>query len=199
MKKPTIIATKIIALVMSLSGMATQSFAQNESVHMYHEMQHGFVLAADDQFASHLVANGHHSRQTEIMGQLIIDDQQEMEFYQRRKALSGRDAYFLLQAQNLDLPTLSEGQILTGHIVESKMGFYEPKNKIVRSATFRVQKVLLNISNPFFTEEMQLNSTCQSKKLLRQDGSFLSDLLNPINSEKKHCCDTGEKPCWWKC
>lgn len=57
------------------------------------------------------------------------------------------------QAPKLDLPTLSPGQVLTGHIVESKVGEYDPKNKIVRSAVFQVDKVLLNIPNPFFIEE----------------------------------------------
>lgn len=199
MKNANTMTIKIVSLLIGLSGMATQSFAHNGSTHEYHEMQHGFVLAADDLFASHLVATGHHSRQAEILGQLIINDQQEMEFYQERKIQSAGRAYFLFQAQNLDLPTLSAGQVLTGHIVESKIGQYEPKNKIVRAAMFRVQKVLLNIPNPFFSEEAGLKSSCQSKQLLRQNDAFISDILIPSKSEKKHCCDTGEKPCWWKC
>lgn len=199
MKNTNTITIKIVSLLISLTGIATQSFAQNNSVHQYHEMQHGFVLAAGDQFASHLVATGHHSRQTEIVGQLIINDQREMEFYQERKIQSAGSAYFLFQAQNLDLPTLSAGQVLTGHIVESKIGQYEPKNKVVRAAMFRVQKVLLNIPNPFFVEETGFRSSCQSIQLLLQDGGFIHDLLSPSKSEKKHCCDTGEKPCWWKC
>ena len=173
MKKRTVTVMKILVLLLGLSGIAVQSYA--------HEMQHGFVLAADDKFASHLVATGHHSRQAEITGELIIDDQQEVETYQTRKLQSAGSSYFLFQAQSLDLPTLSAGQLLIGHIVESRIGDYEPRNKIVKSATFRVQNVLLNISNPFFIEETQKSSP------------------NHIMGEKKHCCDTGAKPCNWKC
>lgn len=61
--------------------------------------------------------------------------------------------YFLFQAQNLNLPTLESGQILTGHIVEAQVGKYEPKNVIVRQAKFKIEKILLNIENPFFGEE----------------------------------------------
>ena len=163
---------------------------------MPHEMQHGFVLAADDKFASHLVANGHHSRQAEITGELFIEDPQELEFYQERKLQSAGGSYFLFQAQTLDLPTLSDGQVLTGHIVESKMGDYEPKNKIVRFATFRVHKVLLNIPNPFFIGEEQHTSSVRSPQKNR---SYSNELLNSIKSKKKHCCETGAKPCMWKC
>jgi hypothetical protein len=85
------------------------------------------------------------------------------------------------------------------HIVESKMGDYEPKNKIVRSAVFQVQKVLLNIPNPFFTEEVQYGLSSQLERSLRQDINSSNDLLNSMKSEKKHCCDTGAKPCNWKC
>ena len=141
---------KNIALLIGFLGVVSQSYAQHPGHSMPHEMQHGFVLAADDKFASHLVATGHHSRQAEFTGLLLIDDQQEMEFYQERKLQSAGGSYFLFQAQNLDLPALSDGQVLTGHIVESKIGDYEPKNKIVRSATFKVERVLLNIPNPFF-------------------------------------------------
>lgn len=118
------------------------------------------------------------SRQAEITGRLRIDDPQEMEFYQERKSQNAGGSYFLFQAQSLDLPTLSDGQVLTGHIVESKIGGYEPKNKIVGSASFKVKKVLLNIPNPFFTEEEQRSSS---------------------RPKKAHCCDTGAKPCNWKC
>lgn len=184
MRNSTVVTMKIIALLIGLNGIAVQSFAQHGNHSMPHEMQHGFVLAADDKFASHLVATKHHSRQAEITGQLLIDDQQEMDFYQERKLQSAGSSYFLFQAQSLDLPTLSDGQVLTGHIVESKIGGYEPKNKMVRSAIFKVEKVLLNIPNPFFTEEAQNNSSAQPQRLLR---------------EKAHCCDTGSKPCNWKC
>lgn len=190
---------KIIAFLIGLFGILSQSHAQHVGHSMPHEMQHGFVLAADDKFASHLVANGHHSRQTEITGQLSIDDQQEMEFYQERKLQSSAKSYFLFQAQNLDLPTLSDGQLLTGHIVESKIGDYEPKNKIVRSATFKVEKVLLNIPNPFFIEEAQSSSFRQLQRSSKQDNSYLDGFLNSSEPKKAHCCDTGAKPCNWKC
>lgn len=117
---------------------------------MPHEMQHGFVLAEDGKFASHLVATGHHSRQTEILGQLVIDDPRERSIYEDRRSASSGGSYFLFQAQSLDLPSLKSGQILTGHIIESKLGNYEPKNVIVKSAFYKVEKVLLNIENPFF-------------------------------------------------
>jgi hypothetical protein len=152
MKKSTIAIMNIMALVVWYVGTATQSFAQDGTDHIHHEMQHGFILGSDDQFASHLVATKHHSRQTEIVGQLIIADQQEMAFYQERKTRSDGSSYFLFQAQSLNLPKLTEGQLLIGHIIESKIGDYDPKNKIVKSATFRVDKVLLNIPNPFFME-----------------------------------------------
>lgn len=190
---------KIVTLVIALIGIVAQSSAQYAGHSMTHEMQHGFVLAADGNFASHLVANGHHSRQTEITGQLLIDDPQEMEIYQERKLKSAGSSYFLFQAQNLDLPTLSTGQVSTGYIVESKIGDYEPKKKIVRSATFQVQKVLLNIPNPFFTGEMQNSSSSQSVRSLRQEKNYSNAFLNYIKREKKHCCDTGAKPCNWKC
>lgn len=199
MRKSTVAIMKIIALLIGLTGVTVQSFAQHGNHSMPHEMQHGFVLAADDKFASHLVATGHHSRQAEITGQLLIDDQQEMEFYQERKIQSAGSSYFIFQAQNLDLPTLSDGKVLTGHIVESKIGGYEPKNKIVRSATFKVEKVLLNIPNPFFIEEAQSSSSSQPQRSLRQDSSYLDGLLNSTKAEKQHCCDTGAKPCNWKC
>jgi hypothetical protein len=100
----------------------------------------------------HLVANGHHSRQVEITGKLFINDQQELKIYKERKKLSEGQTYFLFQAQNLDLPSIKNGQILNGHIVESKMGEYESKNIIVKNATFKIDKILLNIVNPFFLE-----------------------------------------------
>lgn len=199
MRKSPVEIMRIIALFISLNGVAVQSFAQNGNHSMPHEMQHGFVLAADDKFASHLVATGHHSRQAEITGQLSIDDQQEMEFYQERKLQSAGSSYFLFQAQNLDLPTLLDGQILTGHIVESKIGGYEPKNKIVRLATFKVEKILLNIPNPFFIAEPQISSSTLPQRSLKQDNSNLDSLLKSIKTEKQHCCDTGTKPCNWKC
>jgi hypothetical protein len=145
---------KIIAFLISLIGIAAQSDAQQVADPMPHEMQHGFVLAADDTFASHLVATGHHSRQVDIMGQLSIEDQQELATYEERKSLNADGgSYFLFQAQSLDLPSLKAGQILTGHIIESNVGNYEPTNVIVTKATFRIERVLLNMENPFFKDE----------------------------------------------
>ncbi len=152
MNTSTVISRKLLAVIMGISGIVAQTSAQTRGHSMPHQMQHGFVLAADDKFASHLVAPGHHSWQVEITGQLSIQDQQEFKIYQLRKSQSAGSSYFLFQAQHLDLTSLSAGQLLTGHIVESKLGGYEPKNKIVSSATFKVQKVLLKIPNPFFVE-----------------------------------------------
>jgi len=144
-------AMKTIALLIAFIGMASESRAQHQNYSMPHEMQHGFILAVDDSFASHLVATGHHSRQTYITGHLTIEDPKEYEIYNERKFMnSDSSSYFLFQAQALDLPSLQAGQILNGHIVESKVGKYEPKNVIVKRATFQVDKVLLNIENPFF-------------------------------------------------
>lgn len=151
MQKLNVITGKIV-LLMVLMGIVSYSHAQHAGHTMPHEMQHGFVLAMDDQFASHLVASGHHSRQADITGQLTIDDQQEVAIYHERKILSAGGSYFLFQAQNLDLPSLKDGQILKGHIVESKLGDYEPKNIIVKNASFKVKRVLLNLPNPFFVE-----------------------------------------------
>ncbi len=153
MKKRTVIKKEILAVVFALIGLGSQAQAQHAEHSMSHGMQHGFVLATDDQFASHLVANGHHSRQAEVTGKLSIDDQEELAIYQERKKLSAGTTYFLFQAQSLDLPSLIDGQVLTGHIVESKIGDYEPKNIIVKKATYTIKKVLLNIPNPFFGEE----------------------------------------------
>ncbi len=73
--------------------------------------------------------------------------------YKERKLMSAGASYFLFQAQGLDLPSLKTGQVLTGHIVESIVGNYEPKNIIVKKASYKVEKVLLNIENPFFREQ----------------------------------------------
>lgn len=132
-------------------------------------------------------------------GQLVISDYDERELYLSRRALSAGRSYFLFQAQRLDLPTLSAGQVLAGHIVESRIGQYEPHRRIVTAATFRVEKVLLNIPNPFFANETVSSAVRTSSEPLRQGGDPLSDLLRPREVDKKHCCDTGKKPCWWKC
>ena len=70
---------KFIILFFTLMGFLNQSDACDAHERTYHEMQHGFVLAVDDKFASHLVANGHHSRQAEITGTLTIENAEENE------------------------------------------------------------------------------------------------------------------------
>ncbi len=115
------------------------------------QMQHGFILSNNDSLGSHLVANGHHSRQVEIIGKLTIQDSRELSFYRSRKSKNmNNQSYFIFQSQQLDLPNLKAGMVLTGHIVESRMGYYDPQNRIVKSATFHVQRALLNVPNPFF-------------------------------------------------
>lgn len=159
---------KIASLVcLVLIGIVESSQAcpdhQSQETHMPHEMQHGFILSQGDQsgsdsgrefgsdFGSHLVATGHHSRQAEVMGHLVIDDPSEKEIYEKRKSLNTNgQVYFLLQAQNLDLPSLKVGQELTGPIVESTVGDYSPKNIIVKAARFKIDRIILNIENPFF-------------------------------------------------
>jgi hypothetical protein len=146
---------KLLTVLFFLAGWGAPSGAESSAHHQpQHEMQHGFVLSADDRFASHLVATGHHSRQTEITGHLVIEDPLENEIYLKRKAknIDGR-VYFLLQAQGLDLPSLKPGQVLRGHIVESEVGKYEHKNVILKDAKFVVEKILLNMENPFFGNE----------------------------------------------
>lgn len=139
---------KNLTIVLAFFGFINLANTQGHS--MPHEMQHGFILSNSDTLGSHLVANGHHSRQVEIIGQLNIPDAGELALYNQRKEASANQSYFLFQAQKLDLPSLTSGQVLTGHIIESKVGNYEPKNIIVKSASFKVEKVLLNILNPFF-------------------------------------------------
>ena len=143
----------LLAIYTATIIIGFEALAQSHTHSMPHEMQHGFVLAADDAFASHLVASGHHCWQAEVVGRLEIEDPQEREIYERQKMLSKGRTYFLLQAQKLDLPSIGQGQILRGHIVESQVGMYEPKNVTVRNAVFRIERVLLNLPNPFFSED----------------------------------------------
>jgi hypothetical protein len=133
-------------------GLVSSCSLVRAEAHEHHPMQHGFVLGSDDSFASHLVATGHHSRQVEVLGKLKIEDSEELALYLERKSVNKDKAYFLLQAQNLDLPSLKADQVLSGHIVESRIGSYEPKKIIVRNASFTVERVLLNLPNPFFGE-----------------------------------------------
>jgi hypothetical protein len=139
----------------SVALMVFLSLSANASEHQgHHEMQHGFILSNGDHLGSHLVATGHHSRQAEIQGVLLIPDAQEALIYKQRKQLnSDGKVYFLFQAQSLNLPTLQDGQIISGHIVESTVGKYEPKNIIIKQAQFKIERVLLNLENPFFSEE----------------------------------------------
>jgi hypothetical protein len=133
----------LMKVLVLLLGVQINAFAM--------QMQHGFILSNNDSLGSHLVANGHHSRQVEIIGKLTIQDSNELSYYRSRKSKNtNNQSYFLFQSQQLDLPNLKVGMVLTGHIVESRTGNYEPQNKIVKSATFHVQKVLLNLPNPFF-------------------------------------------------
>lgn len=142
-------------LAITLLLLSSLTFAQHDHGNIpMHQMQHGFILSNKDSLGSHLVASGHHSRQVEIEVLLEIDDAAEKHIYQERKdANKENQSYFLFQAQQLDLPSLKEGQILNGPIVESKMGSYEPKNIIVKNARLTIKKVLLNIENPFFKDE----------------------------------------------
>lgn len=183
--------TKRILLLIAIT-LAHLKLAQS------HEMQHGFVLSADDKFASHLVASGHHSRQTEILGTLSIPSPEEQAFYQERKMISEtHGSYFVFQAQNLDLPSLEDGTLLHGHIIESKKGKYEPQNIIVKAASFYVNKVLLNIENPFFASDkgriFSLSSFPPSRPRLLPSFNSVHDEKNP------HCCETQTRPCNWKC
>lgn len=117
-----------------------------------HEMQHGFILSEDNKYFSHLVANGHHSHQLSFNGELSIPDEDELENFKKLSELNSqtKQSYFLFQAQKLNLPETHDGQILEGHIVQSAVGDYEPKNIIVKKALIRVHKVHINVVNPFF-------------------------------------------------
>lgn len=145
---------KYCLLPLLIIATLSQAKGNHSDDSRYHEMQHGFILSNDDTLGSHLVASGHHSRQTEIVGELHISDANEEAHYRQRKEESTiNQSYFLFQAQNLDLPTLKDGEVLRGHIIESKVGMYQPKNIVVNDAVFVVKKVMLNIVNPFFQGE----------------------------------------------
>jgi hypothetical protein len=119
-----------------------------------HEMQHGFIISEDDAYFSHLVATKHHSHQLSFSGELTIQDSVEEKLFKERKRLNliDKKSYFLFQAQKLNLPLTSDGQILVGHIIESPIGDYTPQNIIVGEAKIKVDKVRINVINPFFTE-----------------------------------------------
>lgn len=152
MKKLTIITRKpLLTILFWLWGLSSPVLAQQLPPH---KMQHGFILSAGDKFASHLVATGHHSRQTEVIGQLSIMDPRENKIYINHKLRNVKgDTYFLFQAQDLDLPSLRVGQVLSGHIIESKVGKYEPNNIIVKKAFYKIEQILLNMENPFFSNK----------------------------------------------
>jgi hypothetical protein len=135
---------QISALLITLLISLSTSFA--------HEMQHGFILSDDDKFFSHLVANGHHSHQLSFDGELTIPNEEEASNYKNLKEQNAqtKNSYFLFQAQKLNLPETHDGQILEGHIVQSTVGDYEPKNVIVKKALIKVHKVHINLINPFF-------------------------------------------------
>jgi hypothetical protein len=177
--------------------IASHAAAQHSEHPMPKEMQHGFVLSVNDTFASHLVARGHHSRQTEITGQLVIEDETEMNFYKERKLLSSGGSYFIFQAQHLDLPTISNSQTLTGHIIESKLGSYDPENKIVKSAIFKIKSVILNIPNPFFTVKDKIDPFPNQE--WNRSHKSIDQLPTSDTPSVVHCCDSGVKPCNWKC
>ena len=138
----------ILFLLLTVTNLAAQG------PRPMHLMQHGFILSDNDKVASHLVAQGHHSWQATVSGRLQITNETEAQFYLSRKRENQPQptSYFVFQAQKLDLPSLKVGQELRGHIIESKRGDYEPRNKIVNDATFTVEAIHINVINPFFTE-----------------------------------------------
>jgi hypothetical protein len=142
-----------MTLIFTLLVFIPNTFAntlKKDAPQQPHLMQHGFILSADDQYGSHLVANGHHSWQSEIRGKLLIENELEYKLYERQKKSSQGQSYFLFQAQNLNLASMRIGDILHGHIIESKIGDYEPKNVIVKLVQFRIEEIIINIPNPFF-------------------------------------------------
>jgi hypothetical protein len=160
-----------------------------------HKMQHGFILSDNDTFASHLVASGHHSRQTNLEGYLIIQGNKERTLYENRKTENNGESYFLFQAQNLDLPSLTKGAVMSGHIVESLNGTYSPENIIVKKASFVVTGVLLNIENPFFQSSNKIKEGyCTSKQNQHAFNGELdhSNLYASVNSGK--CCIWNGRP-----
>ena len=128
--------------------------ANAQNGHHSHAMEHGFIISDDELYFSHLVATGHHSHQLSFSGKLQFQDSREREIYfEQKKKNKPKKSYFLFQAQRLDLPATREGQVLRGHIVESAIGDYQPKNVIVKDAEITVERVHINTINPFFVEE----------------------------------------------
>jgi hypothetical protein len=118
------------------------------------EMQHGFVLSDNGKYSTHLVAEGHHSYQVSVTGQLEIADKGEAVQYRkvRQENQVSPKSYFVLMAQKVDITTVKPGQKLIGHIIESPLGDYTPGNILVKSATFTVKEILMSVPNPFFAE-----------------------------------------------
>lgn len=90
----------------------------------------------------------------DVSGELIIPKEAEREIYLKQKELNVpmKKTFFLFQAQKLNLPETKSGQVLKGHIIESAIGDYDPKNVIVREAQIIIKKVHINLINPFFVE-----------------------------------------------
>lgn len=112
-----------------------------------HKIQHGFVLSEDGNYATHLVATGHHSWQMTLAEELSVPPSQK---HRLATKLAAKGQYLLLQAQDLDLNNVEAGTVLTGHIVQADYGDYLPQNKQFPVATFTVTKVIVNLPNPFF-------------------------------------------------
>ncbi len=142
-----------VAISLSQFGFNANAQVGHHHPSMGHEMQHGFIISDDENFFSHLVATGHHSHQLSLSGKLTIHDSRERDFYlDQKKKNNPKKSYFLFQAQKLDLPSTNQGQVLRGHIIESPIGDYQPTNVIVKNAEIEIDKVHINVPNPFFTE-----------------------------------------------
>lgn len=138
----------LLVTTLLLKSLSSNAFAQHA-----HEMQHGFIISEDEAYFSHLVATGHHSHQLSLSGKLKIHDPSEREvFTEKQKENVSKKSYFLFQAQKLNLPHTHQGQVLHGHIIESPVGDYWPKNVVVKDAEIEVKKVHINTINPFFLE-----------------------------------------------
>ncbi|HEY8278918.1 MAG TPA: hypothetical protein VIH99_04800 [Bdellovibrionota bacterium] len=138
-----------------LSLIVGSLYASAHTAHEPHPMRHGFILHRDGKAASHLVADGHHSRQTEVQGRLLFDSTNDELNYlvQRQRDDKNKESYFVMLAQGVDLPAVKAGDILEGPIAEMHLGAFEPKNELIKHAKFEVQEVILNVENPFFKEE----------------------------------------------
>jgi hypothetical protein len=138
-------------ILLAISVYGTLAFSQS-----HHGSQHGFILSASGTIAEHLVANGRHSQQTVLIGQLEIPDAAERNHYDQlvRENRKSPDVYFFIQAQDVDFTELKAGDILSGPMISSKLGDYRPENKVVTEAKFRVSEIILNIPNPFFSEPL---------------------------------------------